>query len=67
MKLCIGKTPFILQLINSNMLVNPAMTGRFDGQASGRFIQLAETDYAEMPYVYAFSEIKLGRVPQQRR
>ena len=37
------------------------MTGCFDGQAkSGRFIQLAEIDYAEMPHVYAFSEIKLG-------
>ncbi len=57
-----AQNPRLSQLINSNMLLNPAMTVRFDGQARvGGLYSWQKSDYAEMPHVYAFSEIKLGR------
>lgn len=57
-----AQNPRLSQLINSNLLVNPAMAGRFDGQARvGGLYSWQKSSITEVPHVYVFSELKLGR------
>jgi hypothetical protein len=50
------------QLFNTPMLVNPALTGRFDGKARlGALYSYQQSDYATMPHYHAFLDLKLGK------
>lgn len=57
-----AQNPRLSQLINAPMLVNPALTGRFDGQARlGGIYSDQRSDFASMPHLHVFSDIKLGK------
>ena len=50
------------QLFNTPMLVNPALTGRFDGKARlGALYSYQQSEYATMPHYHAFLDLKLGK------
>ncbi len=57
-----AQNPRLSQIINAPMLANPALTGRFDGQARvGGLYSWQKSDFAEMPHIHVFSDIKLGK------